>query len=169
MLASIMGPIGGGGGYAVYMFFVSNDDTGGKFKTGIFRMCWAVAMFICILYFFVVIFIKAKPPIPPTKSASYEASEPVCKSLKELITNKNFVFVAQAFGLIYACLTTFSQEVALIIKPYGFETVILSIDHRVIPLHLAYVLLLVDLLVLLSLVQSLPKQRNIDWLALLYV
>jgi len=123
MLSSVMGPIGGSIGYAVHIFFVSDDDKGDTFKTGIFKMCCVCAVVIYFLYFIIIFFLKEKPPVPPTKSASYKSSEPVCKSLKDLISNKNFIFVTQVFGLIYACLTTFSQEVSLLISPYGFKAV----------------------------------------------
>ena len=123
MLSSVMGPIGGSVGYAVHILFVSDDDKGETFKSGIFKMCCACAIVIYFLYFIIIFVLKEKPPVPPTKSASYIPSEPVCKSLKDLITNKNFMFVTQVFSLVYACLTTFGQEVSLIISPYGFKAV----------------------------------------------
>jgi Na+/melibiose symporter-like transporter len=141
MLASIMGPIGGGAGYAVYIFFINDEDKGNTFKNGVFRMCCICAIIVSIIYSFVIIFLKEKPQVPPTKSASYEVTEPVCKSLKDLIVNKNFIFVTQVFGLIYACLTTFSQEVSLIISPYGLEPVKLHSKSRAIIQYLALPLL----------------------------
>lgn len=117
-----MGPIGSGVGYTGYMFFMSPDDSGQVAKNGIFMLCWTCAVSIISLYIVVIFVIKEKPAIPPTKSASMEITEPIMKSLKNLFTNCNFVFVMNSFALVYACLTTFSQEVSLVITPFfGLE------------------------------------------------
>lgn len=163
MAASIMGPIGGGFGYAVFMFFVEESDDGDVAKNHIFRMCWTCAVIIAVLYFFVIILLKGKPPIPPTKSASVVNNEPILQSMKELFKNYNFIFVTQAFALVYACLTTFSQEVSLVISPFGLDSVFL-VDHiRLIIRYLVSHLLLVVLPVLLVQDSFYQRRRNIGY------
>lgn len=126
MVASIMGPIGGGAGYVIYMFFGINETEPNTelTKNNIFRMCWGCAIFLTLLYLLIIFLIKEKPSIPPTKSASVESTEPIFTSLKQLFTNCNFIFVMNSFALVYACLTTFSQEVSLVVSPYFGDQVV---------------------------------------------
>ncbi len=51
-------------------------------------------------------------------------SEPVMVSLKTLMGNTNYILVLHAFALVYGSFTSFCQEVALIITPFGFDSVL---------------------------------------------
>eukprot|EP01022_Parablepharisma_sp_SALTPOND_P033009 TRINITY_DN88037_c0_g1_i1.p2 TRINITY_DN88037_c0_g1~~TRINITY_DN88037_c0_g1_i1.p2 ORF type:complete len:318 (-),score=18.56 TRINITY_DN88037_c0_g1_i1:138-1091(-) len=128
MIAAIMGPLGGAFGYVFHLFFVSPEDENHPeiAKENIFKLCWVTAIVFSIIYLIAMILFKEKPDIPPTKSASVVNTEPISQSMKKLATNGNFWCVMNAFALVYGCLTTFSQEVSLIIEPFGFDSVFFS-------------------------------------------
>ena len=57
------------------------------------------------------------------KSATIEIDEPIMVSMKKLLTNKNFIFVAHLFALFYAAFGTLDQQMSLIVTPFGLAAV----------------------------------------------
>jgi len=57
------------------------------------------------------------------ESAKVIVKEPIMKSLKQLLKNKNYILVAHSFALIYSCVAVFGQEMAFLVSPFGFVTV----------------------------------------------
>ena len=122
----IMGPLGSGFGYVMHLFFVSSEDYNDDniAKEHIFKLCWVSGLIFAGAYVIALLVYREKPPIPPTKSACTVSTEPVIVSLKSLWRNSNFWLITCAFSGTYGCLTTFSQEVALMVGPFGFDSVI---------------------------------------------
>eukprot|EP00830_Metopus_es_P007527 TRINITY_DN1715_c0_g1_i3.p1 TRINITY_DN1715_c0_g1~~TRINITY_DN1715_c0_g1_i3.p1 ORF type:complete len:289 (+),score=26.84 TRINITY_DN1715_c0_g1_i3:556-1422(+) len=121
--AALMGSVGGGFGYIMHLFFVSPSDIHHEkiAQDHIFNLCLFAAIAFTVILAVCLAIIREKPPIPPTKSANNKTHESFLVSIGKLMKNKNFVLIANGFGFVYSVLMTFSQEVAFIIAPFGYN------------------------------------------------
>jgi len=125
-----MESIGSGFGFVFHIFFINPDDEHypDLARQHVFNLCITSAIGFTILFGILMAIFRGKPIIPPTYSASFLNNEPLLVSLKSLIVDKNFLLIAQTIGFVYACLCTFSQELAFVTFPYGFN----SFDNAII-------------------------------------
>ncbi|XP_049876029.1 uncharacterized MFS-type transporter C09D4.1 isoform X2 [Pectinophora gossypiella] len=85
-------------------------------------MFYLVAGFTSVLFVLILLFFKAEPPSPPSAAAHYGASldSDFLKSLKSLLTNRNYVLLLISYGLnvgVFYAISTMLNQVILTYYP----------------------------------------------------
>ena len=83
---------------------------------------WMYAIVGSVCLVLTVIFMRNKPKIPPSKTATVERG-PLCQNLKVLFKNCNFIVMLIGYTLIYGVYTIFGACVSIFTDKYGFSTV----------------------------------------------
>ncbi|KAJ1548509.1 Major facilitator super domain-containing protein 7 [Cladochytrium tenue] len=66
------------------------------------------------------IFVKARPPTPPSKSASVQSTS-FWVGLKRAVANRYFMLLAFSYALLLSCFNTFTTFASTYLTPYGYS------------------------------------------------
>jgi len=78
----------------------------------------SIVSFFCILFFFLV---KEKPEHPASKSSLEKPADiKMGKEMRNLLKDKNYVFVLIIFTILYGIYTTLGNILSPLFSPYGY-------------------------------------------------
>ncbi len=86
------------------------------------KYLWMYAIIGSVCCLMTIVFMRNKPKTPPSMSASV-ARDPLCKSLRMLFKNMNFIILLVGYTLVYGVYTIFGACVSFFTDEYGFNIV----------------------------------------------
>ncbi|KAJ1553939.1 Major facilitator super domain-containing protein 7, partial [Cladochytrium tenue] len=75
---------------------------------------------VALLFAVPSIFVKARPPTPPSKSASVESTS-FWVGLKRAVANRYFMLLAFCYALLLSCFNVFTTFASTYLTPYGYS------------------------------------------------
>ena len=110
---------------------VDQDPPALAFKEEIYEMIFVENLFISgVFLFFCVFFTKSAPKTPPSFAAMRNHSsitQGMVQDFKILISNKNFLWMALVYTLVFCVYSGLGIILALVFAPYGFNTFEISL------------------------------------------
>lgn len=117
MIASVANLTGGAIGSLIPAFIVTHSEK--SLFVILLLIEAAVSVVLCGL---TLIFMRSKPPTPPSPSGS-QIRDSFWPALKSIMKNRNFVLIFIVAALSLGSYNTFTTAVQLMIAPYGFSSV----------------------------------------------